>query len=112
MQRNRAGTAVLSLLAVAAVALAATEQSAGGLRWTVPTTWTVQPARPMRAATYTIPAASGAEAGECGVFFFGKGQGGTVEENLDRWTKQFEGATAPKKADRTVGGLRVHTIEL
>ena len=112
MPRIRLQTVGLVLLGAAAAALAATEQSAGGLRWTVPAAWTVQPARPMRAATYAIPAAPGAEAGECGVFFFGKGQGGTVSENLDRWTTQFESATAPKKSVQDRGGLRVHTIQL
>src|SRR5262245_31755839 len=112
MRKLRIKFAPLLLVAAAAAAVPAAEQSAGGLRWLVPAGWTIQAPRPMRAATYQIPAAPGAEAGECGVFFFGKGQGGTVSENLDRWTKQFEGATAPKKADRTVSGLRVHTIEL
>jgi hypothetical protein len=112
MQRSRTKATGLFLLAAAAAALAATEQSAGGLRWTVPAAWTVQPARPMRAATYAIPAATGAEAGECGVFFFGKGQGGTVSENLDRWTAQFENATAPSRGVQDHGGLRVHTIAL
>ncbi len=111
MPRSRTRAAGLLLLAAAA-ALAAPEQSAGGLRWTVPTAWTVQPARPMRAATYAIPAAPGAETGECGVFFFGKGQGGTVSENLDRWATQFENATAPKKAEKTVSGLRTYTLEI
>ena len=101
----------LLLLAAAAV-FAATEGGAGGIRWTVPAEWTVQAARPMRAATYALPAAAGSEAGECGVFFFGKGQGGTVQENLDRWATQFEAGTAPKKAEKTVGGLRVHTLEI
>jgi hypothetical protein len=102
---------VLLLLALA-VALAATEGTAGGLRWTVPAGWSVQTPRPMRMATYTIPAAEGSESGECGVFFFGTGQGGTVSENLDRWAGQFEHATAPRKTVKNKGGLRVHTIEL
>src|SRR5262249_48927083 len=101
----------LLLLAAAAV-FAATEGGAGGIRWTVPAEWTVQAARPMRAATYALPAAAGSAAGEWGVFFFGKGQGGTVQENLDRWATQFEAGTAPKKAEKTVGGLRVHTLEI
>jgi hypothetical protein len=100
------------LLFAAAVVFAATEGAAGGIRWTVPTDWTVQAARPMRAATYALPAAAGAESGECGVFFFGRGQGGTVQENLDRWVTQFEGGTPPKKAEKTVSGLRVHTLEI
>ena len=100
-------------LAVAAVVFAA-EGAAGGIRWNTPAHWTVGEAKPMRKATYVIPAASGsaAEAGECGVFFFGKGQGGSVDENLDRWAKQFEGAAAPKRSESSVHGLKVHRMDL
>ena len=35
-------------------------QSAAGIRWTPPAGWKVEAARPMRAATYTIPTAAGA----------------------------------------------------
>jgi len=100
--------------ALAAALLLAAEGAAGGIRWTTPAKWTVSEPKPMRKATYVIPAAaaSGAEAGECGVFFFGKGQGGSVDENLDRWAKQFEGAAAPKRADSSVHGLPVHRVEL
>ena len=70
----------------------------------------------MRAATYTIAPASGDKASaECGVYFFGPGQGGTVEANLDRWKSQFKGAdgkVAPAQvAKRTVHGLAVTTID-
>ncbi|HKD18065.1 MAG TPA: hypothetical protein VKG23_09355 [Thermoanaerobaculia bacterium] len=88
------------------------EGSAGGIRWTMPASWQVGPPQPMRAATYTIPAAAGSEAGSCGVFYFGKNQGGTVDDNLTRWVGQFEGATAPTKAERTIAGLKVHTISV
>ena len=64
----------------------------------------------MRAASYTIPAVPGAEAGGCGVFYFGNGQGGGVDENLARWAGQFEGGSAPRKSERTVNGLKVHLI--
>ena len=66
----------------------------------------------MRVATYEIPAGPGSEPGECGVFHFGQGQGGSVEENLSRWAQQFETAAPPKKGEKTVHGLRVHTIEV
>ena len=66
----------------------------------------------MRVATYTIPAAPGSEAGECGVYYFGKGQGGTVDENVARWTEQFSGAPKATRSDSTVGGLRVHRVAL
>ena len=100
------------LLLVSNVLSAAVEGSAGGIRWTMPASWQVGPPQPMRAATYTIPAAGGAEAGSCGVFYFGKNQGGTVDDNLTRWVGQFEGATAPKKGERTIAGFKVHTISL
>jgi hypothetical protein len=87
------------------------EGSAGGLRWTMPAAWKVAPARPMRMATYTLPAAPGGEAGECGVFFFGKGQGGSVQDNLSRWEKQFEGGPAPKHSEKTIHGFKVHLLE-
>jgi len=66
----------------------------------------------MRVATYLVPGPKGGEAGECAVFYFGKGQGGTVEENLARWTKQFESPTDRKTTTRSVNRLRVHVIDL
>lgn len=101
----------LSLLLVA-TAVAAVEATAAGVQWMAPASWKVLAARPMRVATYEVPAAPGAEPGECGVFHFGKGQGGSVEDNLARWAGQFEAAAAPKKESRTVHGLRVHTIDV
>jgi hypothetical protein len=86
--------------------------SAGGIAWTLPARWTAGQGASMRVATYAVPAARGASAGECAVFFFGPGQGGGVEDNVARWTKQFEGA--PKAATRTLqaGGLRVTRAEV
>ncbi len=97
---------------LAATVLAAADGTVGGLRWNVPATWSAAKERPMRVATYAIPAAAGQEAGECGVFFFGQGQGGSVDENLSRWVGQFESPSTPKKAERTVNGLKVHTIDV
>jgi hypothetical protein len=90
---------------------AAVEGSAGGLRWTAPARWTVAPPKPMRMATYALPASGGGEPGECGVFFFGKGQGGSIDDNLARWEKQFEGGPAPKRSEKTVHGFKVHLLE-
>ena len=93
-----------------AVSLLALEGAAGGIRWTAPARWQSAGQKPMRAATYTIPGAAGADAGECAVFYFGAGQGGGVDENLQRWVGQFEGASAPKKSEKTINGLKVHLI--
>jgi hypothetical protein len=110
MRHTRKPLLVLTAAFAATALLALVEGSAGGVRWTVPARWQVAGAKPMRVATYTIPGAAGAEAGECGVFYFGTGQGGGVEENLARWVGQFEGASAPKKSEKTVNGLKVHLI--
>jgi len=73
-----------------AVALA---DGTAGIQWTAPAGWIQDQPRPMRAATYKIPAAKGdPEGGECGVFYFGTGQGGSVDANVQRWVGQFEQA--------------------
>lgn len=102
----------LSFVLLASAGAWAAEGTAAGARWNVPAAWKTQAERPMRVATYEIPAAPGSEAGECGVFYFGEGQGGSVEENLARWTQQFEAASTPKKTEKTVRGLRVHMIDV
>jgi hypothetical protein len=91
-------------------------ESVAGLKWTAPTGWKTEAARPMRAATYTVPPAAGDTAGaECVVYFFGPGQGGSVEANLDRWKGQVLGPDGKpadaKVAKRTVHGLAVTTID-
>jgi hypothetical protein len=69
----------------------------------------------MRAATYSVPAADGDhETTECVVYFFGAGQGGSIEANLERWKGQFLDNGHPANAQtgkRTVHGLSVTTIE-
>jgi hypothetical protein len=108
---RRSGWLAASLLtAGAGILYAATGGTAAGVKWTVPAGWSEQAARPMRVVTYTVPAGKGGgDAGECGVFYFGKGQGGSPEENEARWAGQFEGGSA-KKAVETVNGFTVHRI--
>ncbi len=108
---KRASLTLATFLACTMAALAL-DGMAGGVKWTVPGSWKAQAARPMRVATYDIPAAPGAEAGECGVFYFGTGQGGGVDENIARWAQQFENAPAPRKTAKTVHDLKVHLVEV
>jgi hypothetical protein len=102
----------LLLMPVLSAAAPPAPAFAGGIQWTVPARWSPGAGSAMRVATYAVPAARGAEAGECAVFFFGTGQGGGVDDNVARWAKQFEGAPAPKKATMTVAGLRVTRAEV
>lgn len=96
--------------ATAAAAAAASKGTAGGIEWTVPAPWSAGAAGPMRVATYALPPTTAS--GECAVFFFGAGQGGSVEANVERWSKQFEGAPAPARSLATVAGLRVTKVEI
>lgn len=87
--------------------------SAAGLKWGVPQRWSAQGERPMRVATYGVPAAEGdTEPGECGVFYFGGGQGGDVDANINRWAGQFDANGAPLRAEKQVGGMKVTTVQI
>jgi len=93
--------------------------SAGGLTWSVPAGWSVEGARPMRAATYRLAAARGdAEGAELAVFHFGRGQGGDVDANVKRWLGQFtrpDGSPVDADARRKqeqLNGLSVTTVDV
>ncbi len=79
----------------------------------MPPSWKAEAQRPMRLATYTV-----APGAECGVYFFGAGQGGSVDANLDRWIGQFLQAdgkpskAAAKIAKRTIHGWPVTTVDV
>jgi hypothetical protein len=91
-------------------------ESVAGLKWTAPSSWKTEAPKPMRAATYTVPPAESETANaECVVYFFGAGQGGSVQANMDRWKGQVvraDGSPVEAKiAKRTIHGLAVTTID-
>jgi hypothetical protein len=107
---------VVVLLSIVLYSVGAHAESVGGLQWTAPAGWKNEGALPMRAATYVITPAPGDKAGgECAVFFFGAGQGGGVEANLERWKGQFLGLdgkpAAARVGRRTIRGLSVTTVD-
>jgi hypothetical protein len=63
-----------------------------GLTFDAPGNWTEeQPSSAFRTAQFGLPRVEGdAEDGELVVYFFGPGQGGPVQQNLDRWRGQFK----------------------
>jgi hypothetical protein len=105
-------TAILAVMGFTLMA-----ETFGGLRWTPPAGWKSEETAPMRAAKYkTPPASSDHEGAECVVYFFGAGQGGSVQGNIERWNAQFTASngkpvTAPIQK-RTVHGLAVTTIDV
>jgi len=88
-------------------------ESVAGLHWTAPPGWKAGPPKQMRAATYIVPAAPGDhDDAECVVYFFGQGQGGSVQANVDRWKGQFAQPAAAKTGKRVVHGLTVTTVDV
>ncbi len=90
-----------------------------GLSFAPPADWPRGADRPMRVATLHPPAATGAaDEAECGVFYFGKGEGGAIRANLDRWLGQLRTAEGQPKArfDReeelVVDGVRIHEADV
>lgn len=111
-------TVAIGLLLLAVASPVHAEQAAG-LSWTAPKSWTSQGERPMRAATYTIPAAKGdQEPAELAVFFFGQGQGGPADANVKRWIDQFrkaDGSSAESAATvkkETLAGLPATSLDV
>jgi hypothetical protein len=86
-----------------------------GIAWEAPAPFRAQqPTSQMRAAQYLFPEEEGESAAELVVFFFGAGQGGSVEDNIQRWVAQFdrpEGAE-PEIEERQVNGLAVTTVDV
>jgi hypothetical protein len=88
---------------------------AGGMAWKVVAPLVARtPKSSMRAAEYGV---EGDVQAELSVFYFGVGQGGTVDENIARWVgqlKQADGSDSATKAvreERKINGLTVTTVE-
>jgi hypothetical protein len=84
------------------------------LRYDAPKDWkSVETSSSMRLAQWTYGAKS-----EVVIFYFGSGQGGTVEANLDRWYGQFEqpdGGSTRERAKVTkskAGELSITKVEV
>src|SRR5262249_21599721 len=88
--------------------------SKGDVRWTAPKEWiAVPPSSSMRRAQYRLPAVSGdTEDGECVVYYFGAGQGGDAQSNIQRWVAQFggRGSESSRTSEVKAGGLTVSRV--
>jgi hypothetical protein len=92
----------------------------GELSYTVPEGWQVEkPNSNMRVAQYKLPKAEGDGAdAELVVYYFGQGQGGSTQANIDRWLNQMQQADGtPSKGkakieNTTVNGLSVTTVDV
>ena len=100
-------------MALVLTAISLFADSGAGVRWSMPVSWKAEAERPMRLATYKV-----APDAECGVYYFGQGQGGSVDANLARWVGQFfqsdgkPSNAAAKIAKRSVHGLPLTTLDV
>lgn len=84
-----------------------------GVVWQTPKRWVEEQASGMRLATYVVPApASGGEAARCVVYYFGPGQGGETDANIERWIGEFKGPQQPVRRTFEVRHLKVSQVEL
>jgi len=117
---ERHAAALVLLFALPGLAADTIRGEAAGLRFSVPRAWDRVPApSDVSAAQWKLRRAPGdSEDGELVLFFYGKGKGGSVQENLERWYGQFsrpDGRPSREVAvvtTRTVNGLEVTAVDL
>lgn len=92
----------------------------GELHFQPPNGWRSEtPSSSMRKGQYKLPRAEGdTEDAELVVYYFGQGQGGSVDANVERWIGQFrkaDGAPAGDVARRTtveVRGIKITIVDV
>ena len=114
MRALRVGLVLMASACFARAEEAAANFKAGDFTFAVPAGWnSVTPSSPMRKAELRVPGPEGTgAAGEAviTVFHFGSGEGGTVQQNVDRWFGQFDGDDETKgaaTAKETIGTVPV-----
>ncbi|HBB86596.1 MAG TPA: hypothetical protein DC047_03160 [Blastocatellia bacterium] len=98
----------------------AASQTSGELRYKAPDGWQEEkPNSNMRVAQYKLPKAEGDGAdAELVVYYFGQGQGGSKEANIDRWVNQMQQADGTPSKEKakvehtTVNGLPVTSVDV
>jgi hypothetical protein len=96
------------------------QSATGKLRYKVPEAWIVEkPTSDMRVAQYKLPKVEGdGEDAVLVLYYFGQGQGGTAQANIDRWINQMQQPDGQTSKDRaktetlTVNGLPVTTVDV
>jgi hypothetical protein len=118
--KNSGAVAPNSTAAQSPSSSAQSQSAAGELRYNVPEGWVVEKTTSsMRVAQYKLPKIAGdTDDGLLVLYYFGQGQGGTPQANIDRWIdqmKQPDGSASKDKAKTetlTVNGLQVTTVDV
>ena len=111
---ERGFTAQSTTSTPATPAQASGRQTLGPLSAVAPAGWVAQPpSSSMRVAQYGLPGPAGEAT--LGIFFFGPGQGGGVEANIERWYGQFEqedGQPAGRRWTRQVEDIAITGVDI
>lgn len=88
------------------------EVTAGEFTFTFAKPWEdISSGRPMRAAELKYTHSDeGLEAVEAVFYYFGEGQGGGIEPNIERWIGQFEGEPQVERETTEVDGRTIHYL--
>jgi hypothetical protein len=84
----------------------------GAYSFSRPADWkSVEPTSPMRKAQLQIPGKDGGKPADVTFFFFGEGNGGGVEPNVQRWFGQFVGNPDANKVEKQdFNGVKVTLV--
>jgi len=83
-----------------------------GIAWDTPRGWQTSGPQGVRLATYTVPAQGGGESPRCAVYFFGPGQGGGVDANLQRWIGEFENPGQHDLSTLQADGISISRVQV
>jgi hypothetical protein len=82
-----------------------------GLTFTAPEAWkSVPPSSTMRAGTLQISVEGAEKPLEAVFYYFGAGQGGDAQANIDRWLGQFASPPESKTEELEAGGKKVTLV--
>ncbi len=104
--------AAFLMMAVFAMAEDAATFTVGAFTFTRPTDWPSVPVTsPMRKAELKVPGADATHFADITFFYFGAGQGGDVQGNVQRWLGQFESKPeAQKTATQEIAGTKITLV--
>ena len=97
-----------------------TQSASGNISFLAPDGWVVEKTSSnMRVAQYKLPKNGGdTEDGSLVLYYFGQGQGGGTQANIDRWISQIHQADGSDSKDKakseslTVNGLKVTVVDV
>lgn len=106
-------TAALIFSALFQTHAAEGQKNLAGLSFTAPAAWKeTRPSSSMRAFQFEVPGEGQGGPAEMAVFYFGKGMGGAVQANIDRWKGQFTELTGEKTGELNPNGIKTTVVFL